>query len=239
MQQLPLVIRLRAGSVFGSYYAGANAAVVELLRAERAAGSGPVIFLYGQAGLGKTHLLQALCAETSERKQPASYLPLCEVQSYGPEMLDGCERLAVVCLDDLASVLGAPRWEQALFNLYRELDENGGKLVIADEQPPAALKFGLPDLASRLLGGLTLRLQALDEAQQREALRLRAAQRGLDLPDDALGYLLRRLRRDMGTLCAFIDELDIASLAAQRRLTVPFVRDVLDARADRRAGARL
>lgn len=230
MQQLPLGIRLRASSVFESYWAGPNATVAQWLKKARAPGSSPVTYLYGPTGTGKTHLLQALCAHASDSKQPATYLPLREVQAYGPEILEGCEGLAVVCLDDVSAVTGATRWENALFNLHRELDESGGRLVVADEQAPLALNFGLRDLASRILGGMTLRLQSLDEAEQHEALRLRAAQRGLDLPDEVLGYLFRRLRRDMQTLCDFIDELDVASLAAQRRLTLPFVRDVLDAR---------
>lgn len=228
MRQLPLGIRLRAGSVFTSYWPGPNATAIDLLQTERVAGSGPLTYLYGPRGVGKTHLLQALCAQASERLRPASYLPLRELRQYGPEVLDGCGRLALVCLDDVACAIGAGDWEQALFNLYRELDEQGGRLVVADDRPALALEFGLPDLASRMLGGLALRLQPLDESQQCEALRLRAAQRGLEIPDEVLSYLLRRLRRDMGTLCAFVDELDTASLVAQRRLTLPFVRAVLD-----------
>lgn len=231
MQQLPLSIRLRASSVFASYWPGPNAATVDLLehldRLDANSVLSPVVYLYGPGASGKTHLLQALCARAGEQGA-ASYLPLRELKSYGPSLLAGCEDLNHVCLDDFSSVLGDAAWEQALFNLYRELEEHGGKLVLADERPPLALSFALRDLASRILAGTVLRLQALDEAQQIEALRLRAAQHGLELPDETIAYLLRRLPRDMHTLCRFLDELDTASLIAQRRLTVPFVRDVLE-----------
>lgn len=229
MQQLPLGIRLRASSVFASYWSGANAATLELLQDPRLlAASSPAIYLYGLSGAGKTHLLQALCAGAAERGTAATYLPLKAVQNYGPDLLAGCERLNHVCLDDFGAVAGRIEWERAVFNLYRELEESGGKLLLADEHPPLSLRFALPDLASRILAGTVLRLHLLSETEQVEALRLRAAQRGLELPEDTLAYLLRRLPRDMNSLCAFLDELDAASLVAQRRLTVPFVREVLE-----------
>jgi DnaA family protein len=189
-----------------------------------------VVFLYGASGVGKTHLLQALCVRASEQQQAASYLPLRELHGYGPELLQGTEQMALVCLDDVSAVLQQPLWNRALFNLHRDLEERGGKLLLADEQAPAALPIILPDLASRILAGTVLRLQPLDDAAQIEALQLHALQRGLILPDDVVSYLLRRLPRDMHTLCGFLDELDLASLTAQRKLTVPFVRQVLSDR---------
>lgn len=227
MQQLPLSIRLRASSVFASYWAGPNAAAVRMLDEMHQASPHPVIYLYGPAGVGKTHLLQAACVRAGERAIAARYLPLRELRFQGPDTLAGCEDLDLLCLDDFGAVAGDANWERAVFNLYREMEERGGKLAIADESPPLALHFHLRDLASRVLAGAVLRLQLLDEVQQVAALRLRAERRGLELPDDTAGYLLRRMPRDMHSLCAFIDELDEASLVAQRRLTVPFVREVL------------
>jgi DnaA-homolog protein len=117
-----------------------------------------------------------------------------------------------------------------LFRLHQELDERGGRLVAAGAAPPAAAAFRLPDLASRLNGGLVMTLQPLDEQEQIAALQLRARLRGVELPDEAAQFLLRRLPRNMAALCAFLDELDEASFVAQRRLTLPFVRDVIERR---------
>jgi DnaA-homolog protein len=226
-QQLPLPVHLRASSVFSSYYPGPNAGVVEVLTDLSHSGANPVLFLYGAAASGKTHLLQALCARAGEQQQAAAYLPLRQLHGHGAELLAGVEQLSLVCLDDVACVLQQTAWNRALFNLHRELEERGGKLILADEQPPAAIEFALPDLSSRVLAGTVLRLQSLSEADQIAALRLHAVQRGLELPDEVASFLLRRLPRDMHTLCNFLDELDTASLTAQRRLTVPFVRQVL------------
>jgi DnaA family protein len=100
-------------------------------------------------------------------------------------------------------------------------------MVISGTAPPAALPFKLADLASRLNGGVVLTVQPLDEDEQLAALQLRAQLRGCELPEDTAQFLLRRLPRNMAALCAFLDELDEASLVAQRRLTVPFVKAVM------------
>lgn len=226
-RQMPLPIRLRPSSVFSSYHAGPNAAVVAALQDLQRLGPSPVVFLYGMSGTGKSHLLQALCARAGEQRQPAAYLPMRELCELGPDILAGTERLSLVCLDDVGTVLPQMEWNRVLFNLHRELEERGGKLILADVQPPAAIACALRDLSSRIMAGTVLRLQSLPESGQMAALRLHAEQRGLELPDEVGQYLLRRLPRDLHALCIFLDELDLAALTAQRRLTVPFVRQVL------------
>jgi DnaA-homolog protein len=222
-RQLPLSVRLRDSSVFESFYVGGNTLVVETLRALQPEPHRPSIWMFGPAGTGKTHLLQALCARAGEAGQSAAYLPLSELRDLGPEVLAGCGRLNWVCLDDVANVAGNAVWERALFALYTELWDRGGRLVVTASAPPARIAFGLQDLASRFGGGTVLKLQPLEEAERLEALRLHAARRGLELPDDTASFLFNRLPRDMHSLCAFLDTLDEAALVAQRRLTVPFV----------------
>lgn len=229
-RQLPLSIRLRDSSVFASYFPGRNHAVVDALLALDASRGTRVptcIWLHGPASAGKTHLLQALCARAGVEGHTAAYVPLAEVLSSGEELLSGYGQLALVCLDDGEVLAGRDGWERALFRLHRELDEYGGRLVVAGSMPPAASGFKLRDLASRLNGGLVLTLHSLDEAEQISALQLRAQLRGFELPDETAQFLMRRLPRDMASLCAFLDQLDEASLVAQRRITVPFVKEVL------------
>lgn len=228
MRQLPLPVRLRASSVFASFFAGPNQAVVQYLLAATIGERPPVIWLYGPSGVGKTHLLQALCARAGQDAQSAAYLPLGEWGTQDAEMLGGCESLAFLCLDDFGAIAGNAVWERALFRLYTELEESGGRMIIAADGPPAAMPIRLRDLASRLAAGTVFRLQPLQDAEQIVALRLRATQLGLELPDDVAQFLLRRLPRDMASLCATLEKLDEASLATQRRLTVPFVRGLLD-----------
>lgn len=228
--QLALGVKLRDSSVFASYYPGRNQPAVDALRAAQVGKPPTCIFLHGPAASGKSHLLQALSADASRLGHAVAYFPLGEVASLGPELLAGYGDLSCVCIDDVETIAGRDDWERALFRLHQQLDERQGRLVVASEVPPAATGIALADLRSRFGGGLVLSLQPLDEQEQISALQLRAQIRGFELPLDTAQFLLRRLPRDMGSLCELLDELDDASLAAQRRLTVPFVREIIDAR---------
>lgn len=228
VRQLALPVRLRASSVFQSFYPGSNDAVVRRLLALSPGVGPPVIWLYGPRGSGKTHLLQAVCGSAGQQEHAVAYWPLRDVVTLDADLLAGCESLAFICLDDFESAVGNAAWERAVFRLYTELEEQGGRLLIAASVPPANLQIGLRDLASRLAAGTILRLQTLDDTEQMAALALRATQLGLEMPADTAQYLLRRLPRDMTTLCDALDRLDQASLVTQRRLTVPFVRSVLE-----------
>ena len=92
---------------------------------------------------------------------------------------------------------------------------------------PAALGFVLPDLVSRLAQCHRIALSPLDDDGRREVLRLRARHRGVAFDDAAIDWLLKRVDRDLASLASLLDRLDRESLAAQRRLTVPFLRQVL------------
>jgi len=227
MRQLPLGVQLGVSLRFETFHAGGNAEVVAALQRLASGPSRTLLWLFGAAGTGKSHLLQASCALAGDEGHTAAYLPLALVRKEGPAILDGFERLALVALDGLDAVAGDTEWERALFTLYNGLAEQRGRLISAATRPPAVLPFCMQDLASRLAASEVHRLQPLAEADQSEALRRRARHRGLELPEETLGFLTRRAPRDFATLCRMLDELDTEALAAQRRLTVPFVRNWL------------
>jgi len=226
MRQLPLGVRLRDRARFDSFLTGPNALAVGQLQALALAPRPGLTWLHGPAGSGKSHLLQALCAAAG---QAAAYLPLFELTAQGPAALGAWPEARWACVDDLGLVVGHPHWERALFALYLDCEERGASLLMAAREPPRALPFGLADLASRCAAGHLLGLAPLDEAGQGEALRLRARLRGLELPDETLQFLQRRLPRELDSLLEALDGLDEAALADQRRLTVPFVREQLGA----------
>jgi DnaA-homolog protein len=227
MRQLPLPVRLRASSVFDSYYNGPNDGAVRQLLGVTPHIRPIAVWLYGPSSAGKTHLAQALCAHMGRQKLLAAYLPLGELGGMPAEILAGCETLSLVCLDDWEAIGGRPDWERAIFRLHTLLEDHGGRLMITAIAPPATSTIELRDLASRLGAGTVIKLQSLNDDDQAAALALRASRLGLALPPDTAQYLLRRLPRDMTALCAALDKLDGASLASQRRLTVPFVKGVL------------
>ena len=228
MRQLPLSVRLHDRALFESFLPGANALALAQLGAVATVCRPGLIWLCGPEGSGKTHLLQALCARAGEG---AAYVPLPQLLPYGAAALADWHEARWLCLDDVAAVVGSLDWERALFAVYRGCEERGTSLLMAARAAPPQLPFALPDLASRCAAGQRIALQALDEHEQCAALQLRARQRGVDLPEESARYLQRRLPRDMGSLFAVLEELDAAALAEQRRLTVPFIRDVLARRA--------
>jgi len=219
--QLPLGITLADTATFDNFYTGDNAAALHSMRD----GAEPFVYLWGASGSGRTHLLQAACQATAAVGEPAVYLPLGDRAELSPEMLDGLEAMRLVCLDDVDAIAGLEAWEQSLFHLYNRIRECGARLLAAADGAPGALALCLPDLASRLAWGPVFQLRTLSDADKLSALQLRARQRGLDLPAEVGEYLLRRCPRDTHSLFALLDSLDKAALAAQRRLTIPFVRE--------------
>src|SRR5690606_6776890 len=149
----PLGIRLRDDATFANFYPGANAAAlgyVERLCSPAAGWSDELIYLWGQAGVGRSHLLQAACLRGEERGELTFYLPLADVAGYGTALRDDLEQSELVCLDDLGAVAGDPVWEEALFHLFNRLRDSGRRLLLAAAASPRELAVQLPDLKSRL-----------------------------------------------------------------------------------------
>jgi DnaA-homolog protein len=229
MRQLPLGVRWRDGSVFDTYVPGPNDVAVRALHGV-GSGGGPPTWLWGAPSTGKTHLLQASCALTGASGGTAAYFPMNQREKFEPAALSGCEQLDLVCIDDVQCIAGDGEWERALFVLHNGIQENNHRLLLAATMAPASIEWLLPDLGSRMNASLVFQLRTLSEEEQIEALRVRARKRGLDLPEEAATYLLRRLPRDLRSLCDLLEKLDTASLAANRRLTIPFIRHVLEQR---------
>ncbi len=225
MSQLALPLKLADHAVFSSFYPGGNAAAVAFLRDRVLAGADRGCWLWGAAGTGKSHLLQAVCEQAGDRAQ---YLPLHELNAAGPAILEGLGSRELLCLDDLHAVAGDAAWELALFELSNQLADNGGVIVVSAVSPPRDAGIRLNDLVSRMTRLPVFHLQPLDDAGRIEALRLRAQLRGLELPLKTANYILRRSKRDMATLYGQLDKLDSAALQAKRKLSIPFVRDVLE-----------
>lgn len=169
-------------------------------------------------------MLQATCAHHDR----AAYLTGSVVSDWPAEAWQGFEHYTVVCIDDVARLIGHRDHEEALFHLYQRALDTGACLVFAARSSARGLDFALPDLASRLRAARAYDVQALADDDAVEALTARAKRRGVTLPAATARYLLSRYERDMHSLCTLLDELDLASLAARRALTVPFVKSILE-----------
>lgn len=227
-QQLPLGFKARDVFNFDSFVVGDNSIPVGLVE-QCASGDGEKqVYLWGSRGSGKSHLLQAACNAATSLKRSVCYLPANEILSQPVQLLEQLEQIDLVCLDDVDQLAQSAAWEEALFDLINRIREVGGNLLMSAASAPEYVSIGLNDLRSRLAWGPVFQLHQLKDEEKFEALRIRAGQRGLELPRNVAEYLMRHFPRDLFGLFEKLDELDIAAMAMQRKLTVPFVKSVLE-----------
>ncbi len=227
IDQLPLNIQLRDDATVASFYAGNNGEALSTVAAMPTKTGEPFVYLWGQMGVGRTHLLQAACHRATEIGKTTFYCSLAETGHQTPSFLQGIENISLVCLDDIEAVSGQPNWEEALFHLYNRIRLENGQLLVAAGVAPKDLSIQLQDLKSRLSSGVTYQLHRLNDEQKVLALQLRAEQRGLHLSKTVGQFLLSHCARSMAELFSTLEILDRASLAEQRRLTIPFIKRVL------------
>ncbi|MEW9906636.1 MAG: DnaA inactivator Hda [Candidatus Symbiodolus clandestinus] len=226
-QQLSLPLYFPEDETFSNFYPGNNQQLLEAVAACLQQPGG-YLYFWSPSGAGRSHLLRAACAQLSTQGAAVGYLPLDRHHSFSVEWLEGMEQLALICIDTIEAIAGDRMWEIALFDLYNRIREQGeSRLLVAGNQAPRQLQLTLPDLASRLDWGPIYRLQPLADEDKLLVLQWRAHLRGFELPEDVGQFLLKRLRRDLRSLFGVLDRLDRATIAEQRKLTIPFVKRIL------------
>lgn len=226
-RQLTLGVKLRDDARFANFYIGKNHEVVAQLQKLVALQGEQFIYLWGNVGAGCSHLLQACCHQAHAQQHTATYLPLSQLKSLSPQLLEDLDNLDLVCIDDIDAIAKDAAWEEAIFYLYNCMQEKSHRLLIAGIAPPKTLSLNLPDLTSRLSSGMIFQIIELSEEAKLATLQLRAKVRGIHLSEDVAQFLLRRCPRDMNALFDILETLDQASLTEQRKLTIPFVKAVL------------
>lgn len=224
--QLPLSFEAGELFTFESFVAGENAVATGLAQQTALATGENQLYFWGEPGLGKSHLLQASCNLAAKNQQTVCYLTQAEITGQSADIFDGLEQVELICLDDIEMWLLDKAWETALFNLINRVRENNHRLIMASAQPPDEAFVKLPDLRSRLAWGPVFQLQHLSDKDKYQALRFRARQSGLELPENVAAYLMQRYPRDMFGLFERLAVLDKAAMATQRRLTIPLLKSV-------------
>ena len=224
--QLPLALRWPRRQRFEHFHAGANAATLAAVQALALEPGAPWVYLHGANGSGRSHLLMAACQAANSAGRRVQYLPLATIVDLAAA-LRGVAGSELLALDDLGAIAGNREAEHALFDLYNRARAEGSGLLFAADTTPIQLGIGLPDLRSRLGACTQFALKPLDDDERRVVLKAQAASRGIELDDGVLDWLFARYARDLGALLDLLDKLDVASLAAQRRITIPFLRGFL------------
>ncbi|WP_250657616.1 DnaA regulatory inactivator Hda [Alkalimarinus coralli] len=225
-QQLTLSVKLRQDASFDNYFGAANTKNSNILL--HALSSDELfVYLCGDQGSGKTHLLNACCNTLEGQNKRVMFLSLKDVGAFNRQLFDGLESFDAVMLDDIDLLFENSDSEEALFDLYNRLRLNGKMLVVTATEPVSQQTFALADLKSRLGAGLLLQLFRLTDEEKQQALKSKAKDKGLLLGDEVAAFIMRRSDRSLDELFGVLDKLDDASLSAQRRLTVPFVKSVL------------
>ena len=225
--QLPLPLARFERIDFELFQTRTNLDAVASLRQTAMGESSRNIYLWGQSGTGKSHLLQAACTLASDCGRPVAYIPLTQLSELTPEMLTGLAQYQLVCVDDLDFIQDIPKWELALFSLFNEMRARQTPLLFTAAKSPKGLDITMPDLKSRLAWDLVYHLTPVDDTVLAAALKLRARARMFDLPDEVVEFLVKRVARDTHTLFDVLNRLDDASLQSKRKLTIPFVKSTL------------
>ena len=229
MHQIPLPVQLLPEADFSAFVAGPNAEALAAVTAWAAGNGDSFLYLFGTAGSGKTHLLQAACRQVAQGEHSAIYVPL-KHGELAPSVFDNLEFWELVALDDIQAIAGDATWERGLFDLYNRLRESGRCLLVSAHTPVSELPLTLPDLRSRLGWGPGYQLLPLPEEDCEYLLKESAKCRGLELGTDAVDYIMRRCPREPGYLMGLLEEIDRESLRRKCRPTRWLIRELLGAR---------
>lgn len=227
-EQLPLQFEHRLNRSLSNFYPGDNQEVIDHLKHCIAGDGEQQIYIWGGKGLGKSHLLQGASQLAQELKKTTFYYPFDANALPSTDILNGLDEYEVVCFDNIEAIAGSSEWEHSFFNFYNRHRDQGYKLILSSEHPPTELSVQLPDLKTRLNWGLTLKLQDLSDDDSIKALAYKAKQMGFEFSPKVGRFLLNHYARDLSALWELLDRLDQATLAAKRKLTLPFLKEILN-----------
>ena len=225
-QQLTLPVKLRQDFTFDNFFGAANTKNSHIL-SHALDNNEAFLYLCGEQGSGKTHLLNACCNVLEAKHKRVMFISLKELDGLTSSLFDELEMFDVVILDDIDILFENSETEVALFDLYNRLKLAEKMFIVSAAGPVATQPIELADLRSRLGAGLLLQLLRLNDDEKMHALQSRAQEKGFFLGDDVAAYIMKRSGRNLGELFSILEKLDDASLSAKRRLTVPFVKTVL------------
>ncbi len=230
MNQIIIPIDSENDTSFESFYSTRNQPLIAQLKSLLASThTRRVLYLWGEGGSGKTHLLNAFCVAAEKAGRRNLYVSLKQYggQNNRLDMLSEVDKDTLVCIDDLQEIAASESWQKQIFSLYEKITNGTGAIVVSGTSPMSSIGIVLKDIESRLSSGGIFNIYALDDDEKQAALKLRAARRGFVLDDNVIGFIMSHYQRDTKSLFTLLDKLDSASLRTHRKITVPFVKALM------------
>ena len=228
--QLTFNMQLKSDLTFANYFVGSNTDAISILTAKPDSLSDSlksIIYLYGNYGVGLSHLLQASCHHIDSIGGRSMYLPLSQIIHCSPNVIEGIEYFNQVCIDDIDAIAGITKWEEAIFNLFNRAYDAKVKIIISSKNPPAKLTIKLKDLISRLKWGVVFKINSLTDNEKLQAIKLRSNLQGHNLTEDIIRFIISRSKNNMLNEFNVLNKLDYASLKEKRKITIPFIKNIM------------
>ena len=213
---------------FASFIEGENQDLLDFLITVTKKKKNDCLYIWGSQGTGKTHLLQAACKQADDMNSQVTYIPLKQHEEFDSEIFNGLGKLDLICVDDLEFISGNLEWQQRLTLLYNEIRDNNNSIIISSTSSPKNIKIELDDLKSRLVWGQVHKIKPPNDELKIEILKRKASERSFELSESVAEFLIHRTDRDLNSLIKILDVIDHSSLAAKRKVTIPFVKKLID-----------
>lgn len=196
------------------------------------------LYLSGGPGMGKTHLLMAAgnhLAETGSPERPL-YIHCHDLtgaldrgDAAIPGRLDSPDaRADFLLLDDIDAVTGHSAAQEALYRIYNQTLETGGKMIFAGRTTADRLKETESFLTSRFKWGMTAEIQPMNDEATAQLFHKLAGDQGLEIPDKIIQYLLTRIGRDFSSVKDAVTRINEESLRQKHKVTLPLIKTALD-----------
>jgi len=212
-KQLHLDFTLKDDATFANYIGRAAAILMQ---------KNNWLYVWGEPGTGRSHLLQAVCHDNKNS------IYLNSLKQHTADILNGLETVDVICIDDLHEILEDPAWEEALFHLMNSVLDNDKQIILSGNKPASQLKVKLVDLHSRLIAATAVETDNLSDDQKLEVLTSKAEGQSYRLSPEVGNFILSRSDRDMGKLMEILDRLGKETLSQGKMVTIPFVKQTLN-----------
>ncbi|MEY3200767.1 MAG: hypothetical protein RIR70_317 [Pseudomonadota bacterium] len=224
MRQLVLDIRPEADVSFDNFVVGDNAELIARLDALAEPDACETLYVWGVPGSGRSHLLRATAQLAQEHGRVVYFV---RGQDAGENLDPPSGGLLVV--DDLEDL--SEDAQIALFRAFNNARLTGLSMLLSGGTPPLGLHLR-EDLRTRVGQSLTYQVRSLSDNDKADTFLRAASARGMKIEREIVDYLLRHSARDLPSLLKMLDEIDRVSLEQKRPITLPLVRELVNAQAE-------